>query len=315
MATPEEYGRNGTPLSTTRQTRILERLNNGEALSITELASKWDVSTKTLQRDFDKLKVMLPGQIERADDGKKYRKTKNYTAQNDGEVIIEMLDSMVRDIGGATYTKGHKLLTELKTYIDKPFYARMDVEDVSEKFELITQLERAMKDKQAVTLEYHRWYDESHENKEYRDVHPLKIVIYNGFWYLLTEHNGYFKKFYLKEIKLCTIEKQTFKLDKKILERMEESINIWFDPNTKPFEVTLWLDTDAVVYFERKPIAKSQKLYKKPDGTAELFVKITHEEEIYPILKFWLPKVRIVDPLEMQERFEEMLRKYLSVTM
>jgi len=100
MATPEEYGKKGRPLQNTRQTWILERLNNGEELSITELSRKWMVSTKTLQRDFDKLNIMLPGQIERADDGKKYRKAKNYTAQNDGEIIIEMLDSMVRDIGG-----------------------------------------------------------------------------------------------------------------------------------------------------------------------------------------------------------------------
>ncbi len=93
---------------------------------------------------------------------------------------------------------------------------------------------------------------------------------------------------------------------------MEKSINVWFSPNTEPFEVILWLDTDAVVYFERKPITKNQKLYKKPDGTAELVVKITDEEEILPVLKFWLPKVRVIHPMEIQESFEKMLSKYLT---
>lgn len=310
MATPEEYGKKGNPLQNTRQTWILERLNNSEELSITELSKEWNVSTKTLQRDFDKLNTMLPGQIERADDGKKYRKAKNYTAHNDGEIIIEMIDSMVRDIGGTTYTKAHKLLTELKAHIDKPFYTRVDVEDVSDKFELITQLERAMSDKQAVTLTYHRWYDDG--DKVYQDVHPLKIVIYNGFWYLLSEHEGYFKKFYLKEIQSCTFEDHTFTPDKKIIDRMESSVNVWFEPNNKPFEVTLWLDTDAVVYFERKPIAKNQKLYKKPDGTAELIIKITHKKEIYPVLRYWLPTVRILEPEHMQKEFETMLQEYLT---
>ena len=111
MATPTERGITGKPLGNTRQTWISERLNNGEELSITELAREWGVTTKTLQRDFDKLNVLLPNQIERASDGKKYKKAQNYTAQNDGEIIIEMLESIVRDIGGSTYTKTHQLLT------------------------------------------------------------------------------------------------------------------------------------------------------------------------------------------------------------
>jgi predicted DNA-binding transcriptional regulator YafY len=312
MATPEEYGKKGTPLQHTRQSMILERLNNGMALSITELAREWDVSTKTLQRDFDKLNTMLPGQIERADDGKRYRKSKNYTAYNDGEIIIEMLDSLVRSIGGATYTKAHKLLSELKSHIDKPFYARIDVEDISDKFEIVATLEKAMAEKRAITIDYHRWYDDD-GNKSYKDVHPLKIVVYNGFWYLLAEHDGYFKKFYLKEIHTCDFEDHTFTPDKKIIDQMENSVNVWFEPNNEPFEVTLWLDTDVVVYFERKPIAKNQKLYKKSDGTAELIVKITHKEEIFPIVKFWLPTVRIIEPEHLQESFETMLKDYLTI--
>ncbi len=312
MATPIERGITGKPLPNTRQTWILERLNNGEELSITKLSEEWGITTKTLQRDFDKLSVLLPNQIERASDGKKYKKSKNYTAQNDGEIIIEMLDSIVRDIGGATYTKAHKLLTELKPHIDRPFYARVDVEDVSDKFTVISQLEKAIAHKQSLSLVYHRWYDEDSIDKNYQDVHPLKIVIYNGYWYLLAEHNGYSKKFYLKEIQSCTEEDNTFIPNPKIIESMEKSINVWFSPNTEPFEVILWLDTDAVVYFERKPITKNQKLYKKPDGTAELVVKITDEEEILPVLKFWLPKVRVIHPIEIQESFEKMLSKYLT---
>jgi len=312
MAIPTERGKTGKPLVSARQTWILERLNNGEELSIAALAREWAVSTKTLQRDFDKLIVMLPNEIERAADGKKYKKSKNYTAQNDGEIIIEMLESMVRDIGGSTYTKAHKLLSELKAHIDRPFYARIDVEDISDKFELVAQLENAIANRKSVSMTYRRWYDESGEEKGYHDVLPLKLVVYNGFWYLLAEHKGYSKKFYLREIKSCSIEENTFVPKQHILDSMENSLNIWFSPNTEPFEVTLWLDRVAVVYFERKPIAKSQKLYKKPDGTAELIVKITHAEEIYPIVKFWLPTVRILEPQEMQEEFESMLQDYLS---
>jgi predicted DNA-binding transcriptional regulator YafY len=312
MAIAKEYGVNGKPLQNTRQALILERLNSGEEISMTTLSKELGVPTRTLKRDFEKLEQMMPGEFARADDGKKYKKVKNYASVNDGEIIIEMLDSMVRDIGGKTYTKAHKLLRELKTHIDKPFYARVDVEDVSDKFDLIAQLEQAIRDKKKINMTYRRWYDEKHELQEYEEVCPLKMVVYNGFWYLLTEHKGYSKKFYLKEIRTCLISEMKFTPNKKILEAMENSINIWFSPKTKPFEVTLWLDTDAVVYFERKPISKKQKLYKKPDGTAELIVKITDSEEIFPVLKFWLPSVRIIEPESLQIEFNEMLQIYLQ---
>lgn len=311
MAIPAERGITGKLTSTARYALIRERLDNGEELSITVLAKEWGITTKTLQRDFDKLQVIFPHLVERADDGKKYRKSKKQRAQNDGEIIIEMLESMVRDIGGATYTKAHKLLTDLKPHIERPFYTRMDVEDVSGQFDIIAQLEKAIAEKRSISMVYHRWYDEDATDKSYQAIHPLKIVIYNGFWYLLAEHEGHSKKFYLKEIKSCQEEKKNFVPSAKILESMENSLNIWFSPSTEPFEVILWLDEDAVVYFERKPISKNQKLYKKADGTAEVVVKITDVEEILPVLKFWLPKVRVVEPIEIQEDFEKMLAEYL----
>ncbi|PHR54387.1 MAG: hypothetical protein COA44_13300 [Arcobacter sp.] len=259
MALPKEFSDNGKPLQNTRQTLILERLNNGEELLMTSLAKEWGVTPRTLKRDFEKLEQMMPGTCARAGDGKKYKKVQNYKSSNDGEIIIEILDSMVRDIGGTTYTKAHKLLSELKTHIDRPFYARVDVEDISGKFELVAQFEKAISLKRMIGMTYHRWYDEQHENQKYENICPIKMVIYNGFYYLLAEHKGYVKKFYLKEILSCKLQADIFEVDEKIIESMENSINIWFSPNTNPFEVTLWLDEDAVVYFERKPISKKTK--------------------------------------------------------
>ena len=309
MASPQEYGRSGTPLQHTRHSMILERINNGEELSITALSREWGVATKTLQRDFDKLNTVLPGHIERASDGKRYRRSKKGTTNNDAELIIDMLDSLVSGIGGNIYTKANKLLRELKAHIDKPFYTRLDVEDISDKLDVIAFLDKQIANQKSISFKYNRW-DKDGENKTYSSVMPLKIVVYGGFWYLLAEHHQRFKKFYLKSIFSCVDEDKSFTPNSEILDKMENSVNIWFEPNNKPFEVTLWVDKKAVVYFERKPISKRQKLYKKPDGTAELVIKATHEKEVFPILKFWMPSVRILEPIELQEKFNDMLQSY-----
>jgi predicted DNA-binding transcriptional regulator YafY len=69
---------------------------------------------------------------------------------------------------------------------------------------------------------------------------------------------------------------------------------------------------EVVTYFERKPIARNQKLYKQPDGSAELVLKVTNDEEIYPLLKYWMPMVRVIEPEHIQEKFEGMISSYLE---
>ena len=92
---------------------------------------------------------------------------------------------------------------------------------------------------------------------------------------------------------------------------MEKALDIWFDPSKEPFDVTLLLDSDAVVYFERKPL-KGQYLKKNKDTTAELTISITNKEEVFTLLKKWLPQIRIIEPYAMQQEFEGMMKAYLS---
>lgn len=311
MSTVNNYGKNGKPLQHTRMNWIMERIKNGETLSITELSHEWGVSAKTVGRDFDRL-ISNNKAIERAEDGKKYRKKQNIQTVNDAQLIIEMIDSMARDVGGEFYMKTHPMLERLQQFMTTPIYSRVDIEDISSKFEMMRQLESAIKSQKKVSFTYQKWYTE--EVKKYINVSPVKLMLFDGFWYLLTEHEGHYKKFYLKEISECQVQKEDFKISRELNDRIENALNIWFDPQKEPFEVTLWLDTDAVVYFERKPIAKNQRLYKKPDGTAELIVRITNEEEIFPVLKSWLPNIRILEPddRQLQKAFDEMLEKYLE---
>jgi len=310
MAIPKAYGKDGKPLAHERQRLILERLENGESLSISELAKEWGVSSKTVQRDFEKLTVG-PFGVERAEDGRRFHKARKQTSHSDAELIIETIEAMARDIGGGFYSKTHRLLSQLRKNLASPFYARIDVEDISGQFETVKTLETAIDQKRSVVFNYTPWWGE-HGKKRYENVHPVKIVIFNGFWYLLAEHAGVYKKFYLKEIRNCEMRDEQFRLDEKILERLENSVNIWFDPDRTPYEVTLWIAPDSVVYFKRQPVSKTQKLYEKPDGSAELIVKITDDDEILPLVKYYLPTIRILEPESLRERFEDMLHLYLN---
>ena len=292
-----------------RHNIILERLQNGETLSITQLAKEWGIITKTVQRDFEKLTEGNYG-IVRADDGKRFTLAKKQYTSKSAETAIKMLDSLSSDIGGEFYTKAQVALHKLQKYIESPFYTRIDVESISDKLDLIEDLEYAISKQKTLTFKYKKWYDP--ENiKTYVNVKPYKIIIFDGFWYLLTQYKDHYIKFYLREIRDLQILEKTFVQDEKVLDRMNKALDIWFDPKAEPFEVTLLLDSDAIVYFERKPI-KGQYLKKNNDHTAELTVSITNKREIFTILKKWLPQVRVIEPYELQEEFEEILMGYLD---
>ncbi|OHD96226.1 MAG: hypothetical protein A3E21_00495 [Sulfurimonas sp. RIFCSPHIGHO2_12_FULL_36_9] len=309
MAILADYGTRGNPLQHKRHAEILERLENGEELSISELSREWGVDSKTIQRDFDKLKQMYPGRIERGEDKKRYRKPMSRYAQNDGEMVLEMLESMAKDIGVDFYKKAHPLLERLQRQIKSPYYTRLDVEDIGNKFDIVMHLEKAINQKHEVSISYTPYGEK--KPKKYTNVRPIKVIVYEGFWYLLAQHNNYTKKFYIKSISSCEISDTPFKHNPEIIERLENSINVWFSTSAKPYEVILWVDASVVVYFERKPISKNQKLYKKPDGSAEMVLKVTSDDEIYPLLKYWMPSIRVIEPEEIQKEFEKMLLEYL----
>jgi len=139
----------------------------------------------------------------------------------------------------------------------------------------------------------------------------LQHLAFDGFWYLLAKSGDLYIKYYLKEIRELKILEQTFVREEKVTQAMEKAIGIWFDPSAEPFDVILLLDSDAIVYFERKPI-KGQYLKKNADGTAELTLSVTHKREIFSILKKWLPQIRVIEPRALQKEFEEILALYIQ---
>ncbi len=292
-----------------RHNEILERLGNGELLSITQLAQEWHTTTKTVQRDFKKLMEGNYGVI-RADDGKRFMISKNQVTSKSADTAVKMLDSLLSDMGGKLYTKVQPVLHKIQRHIESPFYTRIDVEDISDTMDLIEDLEYAISKQKMITFEYKRWWKPD-EIKTHEEVKPYKIVIFNGYWYLIAQKRDFTMHLYLKEIHNLKTSNKTFTLDEKILNSLEKAHNIYFNSQKEPFEVILLLDSDAIVYFERKPL-KGQFLKKNKDGTAELTISATDKKEIFPILKTWLPQIRVIEPPELQEEFEEMMKKYLT---
>ncbi|MEA2018870.1 MAG: WYL domain-containing protein, partial [Campylobacterota bacterium] len=105
---------------------------------------------------------------------------------------------------------------------------------------------------------------------------------------------------------------KTFTVDENIQELLENSINIWFKADIEPFEVKIYADKVAAKYFKRRTLPTQTIETLSRDGTMEFIVTITDEMEIIPIVKYWLPHLRVLEPVWISEMIDEDLEVYIN---
>lgn len=292
----------------TRLTIILSKLNDGESLCVRELAKEFNVSTKTIQRDFNErlntFHIYQDKRLWKMQDGFKVEKIKSLEEQ----LILDIIEKITEGIGGKFAIKSQKLLARLKNEKFNPIYAKINIEDISDKFNEIQILEKAIKEKREIVCNYAN----DREGFFSATLQPLKIVNYEGFWYLVAVRNKTVEKYYIKTLSNILLTEKTFTTDKDIQELLENSISIWFKADIEPFVVKIYADKTAAKYFQRRslPTQTIETLYQ--DGSMEFNVTITDEMEIIPIVKYWIPHVNVLKPLWIKEMIDEDLEVYLQ---
>lgn len=293
----------------TRLTTILARLNDGEALGVQELANEFNVSTRTIQRDFNErlisFRIFQKNRKWKMQEGCKLEKTTSI----EETIILEIIEKMSENIGGQFFSKTKKLLQKIKNDDYNPFYTKLNIEDISDKLNEVQELESAIKSKNTLLCKYK--INKTIEIK----INPLKIVNYEGFWYLVAidTKNNTLKKYYLKNLFNIKTVNDKFEVTKELDELLDNSVSIWFQEDIEPFEVRLHIEDEIVKYFQRKPISKTQVIEKyHSDGSLEIKVIITHEMEILPIIKYWLPYIKIIEPKWINDILDKQIDAYYN---
>ena len=294
----------------TRLTIILSRLNDGEALSVTALAKEFNVSDRTIQRDFNERLISFPVYQEK----KKWKMQDGFRLEKstsvEDAVVLDIMQKLMEGAGRKFSTKANKLLSKIKNDSLNPIYAKLDIEDIGDKLHIVQELEGAIKERREIKC----FYSFDDYTKELQ-LKPLKIANYEGFWYLvaLDARNDVLKKYYLKSIKNISVLETVFESSKKLDKLLDNSISIWFSHTTDLYKVTLNISKEIAKYFQRKPISKTQKiesLYE--DGSMDISVEITNDMEIIPLVKYWLPHIKVLEPLGVKEKVLEDLNLYLD---
>jgi hypothetical protein len=83
--------------------------------------------------------------------------------------------------------------------------------------------------------------------------------------------------------------------------------------NEKKTEVILQVSPAVASYFRRRKLISRQVIEKElEDGGLILSGRFAHPNQILPIVRYWIPHVRIISPEGWQAELESGLKAYLE---
>lgn len=300
-----------------RISKIFSALHNPEnngVICAKELAKEFNISLRTLRRDVENMGVEYS-----------YKQDKIYfhghyiSKENEEQsMAFLLLKSFANSMGGNTKTQMLSLLESLESknqYNQSTdiFFTRQNLEEITLEPKSILLLQRAIKEHIIISFNFLKELSKNTKTHTKREVLPLKILNFNGEWYLLGLESNIMKKFYLNNINDIREVGQGKCVDEEIYNRLDNALNAWFMPEVKPFIVRLWIDSKVAKYFKRKKISPNQHLLEHKDGSLDISLYITNFMEISPLVLMWIPNVVVIEPQELKDFIKNSVEDYLAI--
>jgi len=258
----------------TRIVLILQRLNSGERLSLVELSKEFNVSLRTLQRDFNERLNFMPIDV---DNG--YYSLPSYCL---GSLTFSDARELLFSVGtDGLYPKlTNNFLVDL---LNKNLNNSISVEGYS--YENI-----ALKEKEffLINLAIIKGHQLSLEYKaKKRLLKPYKLFNTQGIWYLIADEDGILKNFSFTKIeKLKLLKNSSFTKEKRFIEQIESKTTRWV--TNSQIEIILEIDSSVVEYFTRRELLKNYKVLKTTQEYTRISTTASYEQEILSLVQYWI---------------------------
>lgn len=289
-----------------RLSEVLTKLNQGESLDPQALADEFGVNLRTIQRDLNVRFAGLPlvkvngcYTMDEAHLGKlTIRDIERFAVfsgvnglfpEMSGQFLKEVFASNAQ---GAWLVKGHHY------------------EDLRDHRALFADLEQAIVNRHQVQFRYNKANGET----KLRDaVEPYKLINQKGIWYLAAWDEGKLKSFAASRMAALMVEETTFVPRAHVEEDLAKSDGIWLGSDRR--RVLIQVSSQVATFFRRRNLLPNQVIEKESAG-GDILVSTTvaQAEEVLPIIRYWIPHVRILEPVAMQEQLEESLASYLEAS-
>jgi len=149
-------------------------------------------------------------------------------------------------------------------------------------------------------------------NDKARLVNPYKLVNQKGIWYLIATEDNLLKTFSLSKISNLQTTNNLYSLDDAITQIIASDDNVWY--TDRQIEVVLSISSTVAEYFLRRKILPNQTFLSQSDTELVVSTRVSFDEEILKIVRYWIPHIKIISPLYLQEELENSLKNYLHLS-
>lgn len=152
-------------------------------------------------------------------------------------------------------------------------------------------------------------------NDKTSDISPYKLLNMYGSWYLCGTHNGVLKTYKYSKVSNVRTNNNNFIFDESILREIEETDTIWMSNRDDRQNKTVKLKTtpDFTQYFKDNiTIPGEFQREEQDDGSIVISVEVNIGYEILSIVKYWIPRLEILEPAELREELSNQLKEYMK---
>jgi len=295
-----------------RTIEILKDLNEGKKLCINALANYYEVAPRTIQRDIKLIREIFGDFLSK--EGNCYQGHKKVLLDE----LLHATDLMtLANIVNLFDITNKKSLISTKT--DTLIKNSMSVYDFKSKpFEIIKDKELLKKLEHAIKFNKELYIDYKANNKIVeRCFYPYRIVFLNENFYLVGVNvsKKHFEPLRISLIEDVSCTTKGFYKTKDIENFIDSMQTPWAKFEVKEKVVRLHINSHIAKYFKLKKYLPTQKILKEFDnGDLELEYRVTDFKEIEELIIKWLPNVKVLEPLALNEMVREVLLKKLEGT-
>ncbi|NOZ90610.1 MAG: WYL domain-containing protein [Epsilonproteobacteria bacterium] len=293
-----------------RTIEILNSLNSGKRVCISNLAMAYGVSDRTIRRDFELIREIFGDFMHKNKECyRAYQKVllQNVLSATDLMTLANIINlfgiaSMQSSISKDTNDLVKKSMSvyDFKT---RPF------ENIQNK-EVIKELEHAIKFHKEINIEY-----KVSGGSIYKLFHPYKILFLNENFYLVGENISINQFEFLRVSMILKVSKSTkvFYPHRDIVDFIKTIQTPWAKFNQETILVKLRIAKKISKYFWLKKYLPSQEIVDSfENGDIEVHYTISHPREISELIIKWLPNVEILSPRNVHQMVTKMLHLKLN---
>lgn len=285
--------------SAERLVEILIELQNCGVVNRYQLMRKFNITERTVYRDLNMLSSFIEGC-----GGGEYRlipiRSQNNRYYNLHNPLAKMLDADAvfpeRDDNFWMSLEKRAEEQHVRVQLGLPEHSARN--DLRKYFDL---LEKAIQKNSVCHILY---------KDKTRIVHPYKLVNQKNIWYLQATEDGKLKSFSLSKIRWLDIRKEHFVVDTTMLLLIDEHRDPWVSEET--FEVRVRIKHSIAGYFSRRDLLPQQELVCEENDGVILLCKAAHQNQIIPLILFWLPNIEILEPEWLKKTIINMLHSYIT---